>query len=301
MLPRFRYCKKLIDVEAVQREHGFPRGDDRIYFPTVLEAHACLADPIARYYLYASPHDHKPGCGIGLWTADRPAGPWTFQRRVIANRQATPSVLFHPERGTVLIYSHYPNGANHIDESDDGVSFRYRGRLGLAPRAHGYGSVFRYAFPDGETMYCAIFWMGLREERPALHPYSALYVSPDGYGDWRCLGKDFYPPADVFTGDEDAPRLANNPEFVRLGEERYVFFHAPRGIWAYRVDACLRPVAYAGLVFTPAQMPAGLGADAVTSPFLLRGEDGVWNLLFGAGTAGERIDLHLARADDGAA
>lgn len=288
---KFAYARKLIDAAETAQRHDFPREDVKVYFPTVLRASQHLTTPLAKYYLYASPHDHKPGCGIGLWTADALEGPWRFQRRVIADCQATPAVLYHEGRQKVAIYSHNPNGVNHVYDSDDGVHFQHRNVLDFEPAAHGYGSVFPYTFPDGKQAYCAVFWMG--DGTPKLHPYAGLYVSEDGYTGWECVAPDLYPPANVYTGDPNAPEIANNPEYVEIGQAQYMVFHSPQGIWAYRLDANLRPVRYEGTLLAPSDMPDAMNCVGVTSPFLIQDDDGVWQMLFGAVT-GAAVDLHLA-------
>jgi len=292
--PRFEYVRKLIDAREAAARHGFPQDDIKIYFPTVLKAARHLADSVAKYYLYASPHDHDPGCGIGLWTADTLEGPWRFQRRVIADCQATPAVLYNEGRQKVTIYSHNPNGVNHVYDSDDGIHFEHRNILDFEPAAHGYGSVFPYTFPDGRQVYCGVFWMG--DPTPEYYPCSGLYVSEDGYERWECVAPNLYPPARIYTSDPNAPEIANNPEYVEIGQQQYMVFHSPQGIWAYRVDAWLKPVGYEGVFFAPSNMPEAMNCTGVTSPFLIQDENGVWNMLFG-GASGGTINLYLARAD----
>ncbi len=97
-IPRFRFIRKLIDARQMNERHGYPEGDVKLCYPTVLEAGRHLPDAMARYYMYSSPHDHRLGCGIGMWTADKVEGPWEFRGRVIGKSQAVPSVVYNKER-----------------------------------------------------------------------------------------------------------------------------------------------------------------------------------------------------------
>jgi len=284
-VPEFVYWKKLIDAADIRAASGYPDEETRLCYPTVLDAAQHLRSARARYYLYCSPHDHDPGCGVGLFVSDNVGGPWTFAQRVIAEGKATPSVVYNPEQNKVVVYAHGPNGQNHIYDSDDGVEFAYRGRMDLDPAAQGYGQVFRYALPGTNSRYCGLFWIGFCPPECSYRchsPYTGLYISEDGYT-WECVERDFYPPASEFTGNEGAPALANNPHFTWFGSVPYVFFHDDGvGLWAYKVGEDLRPITYAGLVFHAGKLPSELTYSSVTSPCVLHDDTGKPYLLFGA-------------------
>ncbi len=297
-IPEFIYWKTLIDASDIRAVHGYPDEQTKLCYPTILDAAQHLPAASARYYLYCSPHDHEPGCGVALFVSDHVGGPWKFVQRVIADGKATPSVVYNPEHRKVVVYAHGPNGHNHIYDSDDGVDFTYRGRMNLEPAAQGYGQVFRYTLPGTDSRYCGLFWIGFCPTECSYRchsPYTGLYVSSDGYA-WECVERDFYPPASGFTGNEAAPNLANNPHVTWFGSVPYVLFHDDEvGLWAYKIGEDLRPLTYAGLVFDAGKLPSEMGYNSVTSPWVLHDDAGTPYLLFGAHKPGMKKGERLKR------
>ena len=135
-------------------------GHDLI-FPSLIRVTDHFNQPLAKYYLYTSPHG---GADIRLYLADTIAGPWRLHGTVVdaetgrAPHVSSPHAVWDMESDQLLLYVHAPNAQTVYCTSRDGVNFEYGGvcvtrdmisrKIDFQSRSASYARVFRHRIPE---------------------------------------------------------------------------------------------------------------------------------------------------------
>jgi hypothetical protein len=193
-------------------------------FPSVLDASVLSSPPLARWYLYYSPHD-APG-GVCLALADSLTGPWAeYQGNPVISNEwspyyrvshvASPHALWIEPAGKVYLWFHGENHETRYASSDDGIRFNYEG-IAIST-AHfdnstecSYGRVFRHTMPSKGNAY-VIMIEGNIASRRVIH----LGWSDDARA-WRTLREPYLVVPERLGGNGGSPWLLRTEEGLRV-------------------------------------------------------------------------------------
>jgi len=209
-LPQFRYVGAVLDYEGLKYR---PHAD--VIFPSVIRGDRRFPKPLARYYMYYSPHD-PPG-GICLAHAEGLEGPWKeYEANPLIRNQwpphynvshvCGPDAIWNDEESKLFLYFHGENNTTRFATSDDGIHFTYGGIAVTTAMISGgggeasYARVFRYAIPGKTNRYVMTF-MGHTKGAPGSGAFGGvnrrtyLAWSKDGW-QWEARKEPFInPPA----------------------------------------------------------------------------------------------------------
>ena len=297
ILPAFRYVGVVLEPEWLRYR---PHPD--IIHPSVIDAAAYGAQPLAQYYMYYAPHD-VPG-GICLAFADRPEGPWReYERNPIIARDwaphysvshvSSPHVIWVQEEQQFFLYFHGENDTTRFAASRDGVRFEYGGvavntdMLGPGLTEASYARVFRHTQAVGKGPYVMMLMGNQDGTRKVYAAWSAdarhwtaqrlaLIAPPPGTGQmgpgWLLPWRDRFYIVDFANPDDSA------------------LYDPVSNLYLHEVSADFSRVTYRGLLMD--HTVAGAANFRVNDPCLLRTPDRLYMFL----NVGRRLHQSIALA-----
>lgn len=204
-------------------------------FPTVIKASDYIANPLATYYLYASPHD-APG-GIALFYSDSLDGDWTeyATNPRISNVTAqysvlhvsSPHVIWVPEEQRFFMYFHGDNDITRYSTSADGINWTYGG-VAIDAKATkmwsaSYARVFRYTIPRLGNKYVMLY----HEQYPFTDPAKELIrirlATSDNARQWTLQPEVLITPSGI------EGRRISSPTYFPWDGKHYVMYHSSAG------------------------------------------------------------------------
>ena len=168
-------------------------GKDLI-FPSLIHADEYFEDPIAKYYLYTSPHG---GADIRLYTANSLDGPWNRYKTVVnaalarAEHTSSPHAVWNKEAEALFLNVHAPNAQTVYLHSKNGVDFEFGGVcvtremitevLPFTSRSGSYARIYRHRIPEYEnTWTMTVTASGRNEDKTLNYNAVVLCTSDDG-------------------------------------------------------------------------------------------------------------------------
>lgn len=284
--PAFQFDHVLLAPESLRYS---PTGE--WIFPGLFRAGRHLAEPLAEWYMYYSPHN-SPG-GICLATADNLEGPWSeyphnpligkiWDPHYSVSHVASPHPLWIEAEKRLFLYFHGENTTTRLATSADGLSFQYEG---VAADVTGfddisecsYARVFAHPLPDRGAQYVLIMMGNNRGTR-------RLYLawSPDGRT-WETQRAPMVsPPAGLDDGQTSAPWLERGDD-----GNLYILHHcdnAVNGTADFYITACSDDLTEFGTPELFHKATTGPPDDGRVCDIVLQRDDsGQWLLFYAAG------------------
>jgi hypothetical protein len=218
-----------------------PRGG--LERPALIKMEGRLANPLGRYYLYYSAHNHS---GIGLATADSLEGPWIEVAGTPLIRDvAIPDVLWIKESGRLHLWAHGSNSHTDLWTSHDGINFqRHSTSIRAATintRNATYSRAYDYPLERFSSRYIMLY-SGLIEERGVRAIW--LAISNDAET-WTQLSTPLVEPAEHET------TAIYDPALLRLDDRTFIVYNDASGhrggsIRYVEIDRELNPLGSGG-------------------------------------------------------
>lgn len=171
-------------------------GKDLI-FPSVVHAEEYFSDPLAKLYLYTSPHR---GAEIRLFLADSIAGPWRLHGTVVGKEigrnehVSSPHAVWNPEEKELFLYVHAPNSQTIVCRSTDGINFDYRGLcvtkkmlsdvVGFESKSASYARVYRYRIPEYQNTWSMTLTASGKPDEMGLQKNAIVLCTSDDGVKW---------------------------------------------------------------------------------------------------------------------
>ncbi|MCP9927772.1 hypothetical protein [Cyanobium sp. CH-040] len=221
-----------------------PRG--QLERPAVIRVDGLVANPLGRYYLYYSAHNHA---GIGLAYADSLDGPWReHPDNPLIRDVAIPDVLWIEESGRLHLWAHGDNSRTDLWTSSDGVRFRRQGTSIRADAVNTRNATYTRAYDHPLQRFGSRYVMlysGWSERRGLRAIW--LATSTDG-STWTQL------PTPLVESAEGETRNIYDPALLRVGGRAFVVYqdqsaHRGGAIRYVEVDPELHPIGGGGRRF----------------------------------------------------
>jgi hypothetical protein len=168
-------------------------GHDLI-FPSLIQATKHFKNPLAKYYLYTSPHG---GADIRLYISNKIEGPWKLHKRVVDEKIArvdhtsSPHAVWNEQAGELFLYVHAPNAQTIVCRSKNGVDFEFgqvcvtremiNEVIDFTSRSASYARVHKYTIPEyGNKWTMTLAASGGDKKKNINRSASVLCTSDDG-------------------------------------------------------------------------------------------------------------------------
>ena len=213
----------------------------------VIRMEGRLANPLAGYYLYYSPHKHA---GIGLAYADSITGPWTeYEGNPVIESTAIPDIRFLETTGKFHLWGHRKNSQTEMWTSTNGIHFDHHS-VSVAARRIGtrnatYTRAYEYPLKRHGSRYIMLY-SGFIEKRAIRCIW--LAYSKDGVS-WE---QETNPLVEPIAGENND---LYGPSFFQWEGKNYVVYQDHTGnrgglVNYVELDQQLHPVGADGERFT---------------------------------------------------
>lgn len=287
--------------EPFDRESLAYNPTNELIFPCIRMAEGRAPAPLARYYLYYSPHD-APG-GICLAYGDSLTGSFTeyANNPIIGNvwsphysvsHVASPHVIWNESNRTFYMYFHGENRTTRLARSADGVNWTYdsvvmtTGMLPSNVTETSYARVFRHTIPSKGNTYLMLFMGNQADTRKIFMAWS------NDQRNWTVRQDALISPAG------DGEQQIGNPHLVIKDSIPHVIYNGATGpIYVTRVGREFAEEVHLGVLHRGLSGYPDYGRTAAPS---FASVNGVVHMYYEAGLRLQgRISLATARAVTG--
>jgi hypothetical protein len=318
-------------------DYQYKNTSNEFIFPSVVDTKAYTVDgkflngqePLARYYLFYTPHEN-PG-GMYLATSNALDGPWTERGTVIdldwaqavpdnivntASHISACQVIWNDIQNKFFMYFHGPNTTSHYAVSDNLMDWAFGGSIVNCKQFSpvgaeaSYAKVFEHEIPDLGNKYVLLL---MNQEGQIRRIYWAH--STDGVN-WTAVRKPLVSPDLEYKkipGTDTKPDYAGSfgtqygnvaaPYLIERNGRYFVLCHGSSGnMFAVEVGESLDMEIHWGVYIHAADViidEDGSGnkvaVPRIASPQFIRDDNGRWYMFF---EAGSRLGSNIAYAKE---
>lgn len=184
------------DYHAAHHSTLIDDGKDLI-FPSLIHAAELFKEPLAKFYLYTSPHG---GANVRLYLADSITGPWRLHGQVVgkeigqASHVSSPHAVWNEEAKALFLYVHAPNSKTIFCRSTDGIHFEYGGVcvtnkkvsdvVGFESKSASYARVYRHRIPEYENTWAMTLTASGKADEHGLSKNAIVLCTSDDGVSW---------------------------------------------------------------------------------------------------------------------
>lgn len=239
----------LINFEELEAYKALATGRTRDVFyaeegehPALIKAEGLIPNPLGKYYLYHSPHDHD---GTGLLYADNIEGPWTEYKPngefgplpTIDNPKlsretmhACPDVRWMEEYGEFFLWAHENNDYTDLFRSKDGITWKFDStaihRKNVHPNAKNatYTRCHKYPVERGGVTYkyIMVYSSAIKGEAETVRSVWLAY-SHDALN-WIQETEPLVSPIPAESKEGAAELAMFGPDFIRYKGRNYITY-----------------------------------------------------------------------------